>query len=141
MTPSETMSRDRWHACLVETFDAVSEHAPCRSILAELGTTRLQLLFDDRPEMNYWEDYRDGRVTPHLGTCDGAAVEISTTFPVLLDTLLSRMSIMEAAADEVYDLRGDTTTLMKCANLLPYVMAAFSRTYARRFAGDSEAAK
>lgn len=141
MNAPETMSPERWQECLLETFDTVSESPACRPILQGLGRLRLQLLFEDRPDMNYWEDYGDGRVTPHLGMCEGAVVEISTTFPILLATLLSRISIMEAAADEVYELRGDTAVLMKCANLLPYVMAAFSRAYSRRSAATAEAAE
>jgi hypothetical protein len=132
MTAAETMSPDLWEACLVETFRIVSDAPACRPILQEIGRIRLQLVVEDRAEMSYWEEYTGDRVTPHLGVCDGPSAEISTVFPVLLATLLNRISIMEAAADEVYELRGDTAVLMKCANILPYVMAAFSRTLARQ---------
>jgi hypothetical protein len=126
----ENMSAERWHRCLAATFRTVSETPACTRILRDMSGTRLQIVITDRPEMSYWEEYDGGRVIPHLGLGTDCVVEISTTFRVLLATLLDRLSIMEAAADEVYELRGDTTVLMKCANMLPYVMAAFSQAVA-----------
>ena len=71
------------------------------------------------------------------GTCTPASADLSkngstysqaaTTFPVLIGTMLRSISLMEAAADECYELSGDTEGLMRCANLLPYVMHTFSQ--------------
>jgi hypothetical protein len=132
MKLAQDMSRSCWEGCLSETFRLVSETPKCKAILSDIGELKLQLIVADRPEMSYWEEYAGGRVTPHLGVCADCTAQIETTFPVLLATLLNRVSIMEAAADEAYELRGDTAALMKCANILPYVMTAFSQTLASR---------
>ena len=65
-------------------------------------------------------------MVPHLGSVGESTVEAATTFPVFVGTLLRTISVMEAAADESWELRGDTAALMRCANLLPDVMLAFS---------------
>jgi hypothetical protein len=111
----------------------VSRTSACTSILADIGNSQLQLELSDRPEMNYWEEYRGDRVVPHIGVNASPTLKVRTTFPVLVDTLLGTMSVMEAAADEAYEFFGDTTTLMKCANILPYVMLAFKRAVLQRF--------
>ena len=74
-----------------------------------------------------WEEYLGDRVIPHLGILEEYTVQAATTFPVLIGTMLRSISLMEAAADECYELSGDTEALMRCANLLPYVMHTFSQ--------------
>jgi hypothetical protein len=70
-------------------------------------------------------------VVPALGVNEHCDVVISATFEVLIGTLLDEISVMEASADELYDLRGDTVTLMKCANILPFVADEFKCVFAR----------
>jgi hypothetical protein len=134
----DRMSPEQWEACLGDTFRIVSGTTACKPVLRDIGPIRLQLLVTDRPEMSYWEEYCGERIVPHLGVCEDCTVVISTTFPVLVGTLLNRISVMEAAADEAYELRGDTTTLMKCANILPFVASAFAEVFPGRAASSME---
>lgn len=120
ITPSE------WENLLVRVFRRVTEHPTCAPILRDIGCIQFQLLLRDRPELSYWEEYLGDRVIPHLGIAPECTVQAATTFPVLAGTLLQQISIMEAAADEAYELAGDTAALMRCVNILPYVMVAFS---------------
>ena len=116
-----------WEKILARVYGKVSENPRCAPILRDIGCIRFQMLFTDRPELSFWEDYLGDKVIPHLGVAEDYTVQASTTFPTLVGTLLRRISIMEAAADEAYELRGDTEALMRCANILPYVMAAFAQ--------------
>ncbi|MCB9745144.1 MAG: hypothetical protein H6741_19010 [Alphaproteobacteria bacterium] len=127
------MSPELWMELLTETFDVVSRTKPCAPILEDIGLLKFQLTFEDRPEMNYWEHYQGSFVEPHLGTVELPDLMIKSLFPVIVDTLTDRLSVMEAAADELYEIYGDTTSLMKCANVLPYVMLAFTRAASQRF--------
>jgi hypothetical protein len=127
MNVLEQMSPTQWDRVLQTTFGQVSANEQCAPILRAIGRSRLQILLRDRPELSYWEDYDGDRVVPHLGVAAECDVEAATTFRVFTDTLLRRLSVMEAAADELWCLRGDTETLMRCANILPHVMAAFAR--------------
>ena len=115
-----------WEVLLRKLFDRISNDERCAPILAEIGEAHFQLEIRDRPELSYWEDYQGNKVVPHLGTGENCVVMASTTFEVYVGTLLQEISMMEAAADESWELRGDTTVLMRCANLLPYIMNAFA---------------
>jgi hypothetical protein len=133
-------SPEQWRAWLDETFLTVSARPACAAILRDIGHLRLQLSLTDRPELSYWEQYDGHRIVPCLGFCEDCDVLISTSFEVLIGTLLDRISVMEAAADEAYELRGDTTALMRLANILPYVASAFSSVYVRQANGIEEEA-
>lgn len=122
----ERISPADWESLLSRMFERISRHPQCVPILREIGRINFQLQIEDRPELSYWEEYLGDRVVPHLGQAVECAVEAATTFSVFVGTLLRSISIMEAAADEVWVLRGDTTALMRCANLLPHVMEAFA---------------
>ncbi|QSQ15020.1 hypothetical protein [Myxococcus landrumensis] len=122
-----TITPEHWARILSTVFGQVSQEPLCRPILASIGRIRFQLLLKDRPELSYWEEYLGDKVVPHLGIADEFHVQAETTFAVFTGTLLRTLSLMEAAADEAYEIRGDTEALMRCANLLPYVMVTFSR--------------
>lgn len=126
MTTLDAMTPARWERVLAATFRRVSETASCAPVLRDIGPLRFQLLIRDRPDLSYWEEYLCDRVVPHVGVAEDCSVQASTTFRVFTDTLLRNISLMEAAADELWDLRGDTEALMRCANILPYVMDAFA---------------
>ena len=116
-----------WEKVITFVYRKVSENPKCAPILEDIGHIHFQLLMTDRPELSYWEEYLGDRVIPHLGILEEYTVQAATTFPVLIGTMLRSISLMEAAADECYELSGDTEALMRCANLLPYVMHTFSQ--------------
>lgn len=123
---------------LEEVYGRVSADPRCTSIFQDIGPVRFQIVLKDRPDLSFWEDY-DGRgVVPRLGVTGTCSVEATTTSRVFLGTLLREISIMEAAADEAWQLSGDTEALFRCANLLPYVMLSFSETVADHFGPASE---
>jgi hypothetical protein len=123
----EEITAPEWKKVLERVYGRVSDNPKCAPILRDIGCIRFQMLFTDRSELSFWEDYYGDRIVPHLGIAEDYTVQAATTFPVLVGTLLRRISIMEAAADESYELRGDTEALMRCANILPYVMVAFTQ--------------
>lgn len=116
----------QWLGVLEEVFGSVSCEPRCADIRAEVGEIVFQVTFHDRPELSYWEKYKQGTISVHLGQAAEPTLEACTTFPVFVGTLLQDISIMEAAADELWDLRGSTEALMALSNLLPYVMLTFS---------------
>lgn len=126
-TPTE------WLEILTETFSRISQDPGCAPLLADIGHIHFQLRLEDRPQLSYWEEYLGDRIVPHLGSAETYAVVAETTFAAFVGTLLRRISIMEAAADEIWVLKGDTAALMRCANLLPYVMDAFSAAVTSRY--------
>jgi hypothetical protein len=132
VTPAE------WTAILEEVYGRVSADPRCASIFHDIGPVRFQILLSDRPDLSFWEEYDGQKVVPRLGVTDTCSVEAATTFRVFLGTLLREISIMEAAADEAWQLSGDTEALFRCANLLPYVMLSFSETAAGRLEAASE---
>lgn len=138
MNALATITPEHWSRILSRVFHRVSEEPRCQPILASIGHIRFQLLLRDRPELSYWEEYLGDRVVPHLGVAGECTVQAETTFPVLTGTLLRTISLMEAAADEAYELKGDTETLMRCANLLPYVMMTFSQVVDAEFRPGEE---
>lgn len=121
-----TITPPEWLALLTDVFGSISAEPRCAPVLRDIGNAIFQVTFRDRPELSYWEQYGDAEVAVHLGRADEPTVEAQTTFPVFIGTLLRDISIMEAAADELWELRGSTETLMRLSNLLPYVMLAFS---------------
>jgi hypothetical protein len=123
-----------WEVLLQRIFLRVSQEPRCKPILHDIGCINFQLQLEDRPELSDWEEYLGDRVVPHVGTAGESAVVAATTFTVFVGTLLRRISIMEAAADEVWMLRGDTSALMRCANLLPYVMNTFTDVVKEEYA-------
>jgi len=127
MNSLETITPEQWARLLSLVFRRVSENPRCKNILESIGRIRFQLRLKDRPELSYWEEYLGDQVVPHIGIAEEYTVLAETTFPVLTGTLLRTISLMEAAADEAYDIKGDTEALMRCANLLPYVMMTFSQ--------------
>ena len=122
----ERVTPVEWEALLLRMFERIAQEPRCVPILRDIGRINFQLQLEDRPELSYWEEYLGDRIIPHLGTADEYAVVAATTFSAFVGTLLRRISIMEAAADEIWTLRGDTAALMRCANLLPYVMNTFA---------------
>jgi hypothetical protein len=128
MTPEQiqAITPPEWDSLLRKVYRKISSDPRCAGILKDVGQARLQFVLTDRPDLSFWEEYSGDEVVHHLGVADAPSVEARTTSRVLIGTLLQQISIMEAAADEAYEMRGDTETLMRCANLLPYVMAAFS---------------
>jgi len=120
------ISPERWETLLNAVYQQVSRDSRCAPALKEIGRIRFQLSFSDRPDLAFWEEYLEDRVRPHLGVADDWTVQAKTSFPVFVGTLLREISIMEAAADESWELFGDTEALLRCANILPYVMLAFS---------------
>jgi hypothetical protein len=129
----ENISPEQWGSYITQVFDHVAADARCAPILADIGKARFQIEIDDRPDLSYWEDYHGTTVSAHLGVRSECNVVASAKFQVYVDTLLRRMSLMEAAADEAWALRGDTEVLLRCANLLPYVMDAFAKVLRREY--------
>src|SRR5687768_13934091 len=95
---------ERWFRVLDRVYLRVSENPQCAPVLKDIGRLRFQLLLTDRPELSYWEEFRGDRVVPHRGTTCDPTVRAATTLPILLGTMLRDVSIMEAAADECYEL-------------------------------------
>ena len=132
MKPLDTITTEEWGRLLAQVFQRVSAEPRVKPILEAIGPLRFQLLLTDRPELSYWEEYTGDRVVPHLGVTQERSVQAATTFPMLTGTLLRRVSLMEAAAEEAWDIKGDTEALLRCANLLPYVMTTFSEVLGER---------
>src|SRR5713226_3959465 len=128
MTPKQiqALTRPKWDAILGRVYGKISSNPKCYLILRDIGRVQFQFMLTDRPDLNFWEEYLGDEVVHHLGVAPVSTIEARTSSQVLVGTLLQQISIMEAAADEAYEMRGDTEALMRCANLLPYVMAAFS---------------
>lgn len=123
----DAVTSAEWARILAQVFQHVSEDPRCKPILRSIGPLRFQLVLTDRPELSYWEEYTGERVIPHLGVTEDRAVQASTTFPMLTGTLLREVSLAEAAAEEAWEIKGDTEALMRCANLLPFVMTTFEK--------------
>src|SRR5205085_5188858 len=126
MTPEQikAITPLEWNAVLGRAYQKISSDPKCSPILKDIGRVRFQFILSDRPDLNFWEEYLGDEVFHHMGTAPDRTIEATTSSQVLVGTLLQQISIMEAAADEAYEMRGDTEALMRCANLLPYVMVA-----------------
>lgn len=124
--PCSAVTAAQWDGLLSDLYGRISADPRCTVVLRHIGKTRFQFLFTDRPELSFWEDYDGASVRHRIGIADDYAIEATTTLSALAGTLLQRISLMEAAADEAFVMRGDAAALFRCANLLPFVMETFT---------------
>lgn len=116
--------REEWKRILSLVFQRVSETRDAKPILNAIGHIQFQLILTDQPDLSYWENYLGDRVAPHLGVAGRYGARRRRRFRCSPALLSRTISLMEAAAaDEDLRAQGRTEALMRCANLLPYVVA------------------
>lgn len=122
----EQISPQSWLEFLKDLLEVwVSQDAEASHVLEEIGDATFQFFFYDRPELSYWQAYTGNKIFVHLGVHPNPDITAKTDIETYLLTTAGEISIMEATADELYDISGDQEKLWATANIVPFVLRAF----------------